>query len=67
MKKILNLLFVILIVLTACDAAITAPLASRPPAVDSVTEDPSATLIDIPLAAGYGVDGGWFELYFTNP
>jgi len=67
MKKILNLLFVILIVLTACDAAIKAPLASRPPAVDSVTEDPSATLIDIPLAAGYGVDGGWFELYFTNP
>ena len=35
--------------------------------IDSVPEKPSATLMDIPLAAGYGVDGGWFELYFTNP
>lgn len=65
MKKILNLFFVILILLTACDAATTTPL--PPPAVDSVTEEPAATLIDIPLAAGYGVDGGWIELYFTNP
>jgi phosphatidylserine/phosphatidylglycerophosphate/cardiolipin synthase-like enzyme len=27
----------------------------------------SSTLTDIPLGAGYGVDGGWFELYFTDP
>ena len=65
MKKILALLFVILILLTACNLTTATPPIS--PAVDSVTEDPSATLIDIPLAAGYGVDGGWFELYFTNP
>lgn len=67
MKKILPMFLVILILLTACDAATASPLASRPPPADSVTEEPSATLIDIPLAAGYGVDGGWFELYFTNP
>ncbi|MBM3178828.1 MAG: DUF1669 domain-containing protein [Chloroflexi bacterium] len=65
MKKILALLFVILILLSACNLTTATPPIS--PAVDSVTEDPSATLIDIPLAAGYGVDGGWFELYFTNP
>jgi phosphatidylserine/phosphatidylglycerophosphate/cardiolipin synthase-like enzyme len=27
----------------------------------------STALIEIPLGAGYGVRGPWFELYFTNP
>lgn len=67
MKKILSPLFMILILLTACNAATTTPPASLPPTVGSVTEEPLSTLTEIPLAAGYGVDGGWFELYFTNP
>ena len=65
MKKILTLLFVISTLLMACDATTAAP----PPQqiVDSASEQSSTTLKDIPFAAGYGVNGGWFELYFTNP
>jgi len=65
MKKILTLLCMAMILLTACGTARTTPLPSA--TIDSVLEKSSATLIDIPLAAGFGVDGGWFELYFTNP
>lgn len=65
MKKILIMICMAMILLTACDTARTAPPSSA--TIDSVLEKPSATLMDIPLAAGYGVDGGWFELYFTNP
>ena len=67
MKNFLTLLFVILIPLTACDSTTATPLASQPPTVDSVTEEPSSPLKDILLPAGFGVDGGWFQLYFTNP
>ncbi|MBI5823777.1 MAG: DUF1669 domain-containing protein [Chloroflexi bacterium] len=65
MKKNLTLLFVMLILLTACDSPTATP--QTPPTVDSVTEEPSTPLTEIPLPAGYGVDGGWFQLYFTNP
>ncbi len=65
MKKIFTLLFVILILLTACDSTTATPL--PPPTTDTATETPSSSLTDIPLPAGYGVDGGWFQLYFTNP
>ena len=65
MKKISTLLFVILILLTACDLATTTPL--PPPTIDSVTEQSSSSLTDISPPAGYGVDGGWYQLYFTNP
>jgi len=64
MKKNLTLLFVVLILLTACDSTTATP--QTPPITDSVPQS-SSTLTDIPLPAGYGVDGGWFELYFTNP
>ena len=65
MKKFLTLLFVVLILLTACDSTTATP--QTPPSTDSVTEEPSSPLTDILLPAGYGVDGGWFQLYFTNP
>ncbi len=65
MKKFFTLLFVILILLTACDSTTATPL--PPPTTDTATETPSSSLTDIPLPAGYGVDGGWFQLYFTNP
>jgi len=64
MKKILTLLFIFSFLLPACDATLT-PLRTY------LTPDPatasSSTLTDIPLGAGYGVDGGWFDLYFTDP
>ena len=64
MKKNFTLLFVILILLTACDSTTATP--PTPPTTDSVTQS-SPTLTDISLPTGYGVDGGWFQLYFTNP
>ena len=64
MKKILTPLFIFSIFLVACDAALT-PLPTDLTS-DSATASSSA-LTDIPLGAGYGVDGGWFELYFTDP
>lgn len=66
MKKTLLTLLILTMMLTACT-----PLTetSTPPA--DLTPDPatetSAPLTDIPLGAGYGVKGAWFELYFTNP
>ncbi|MBE0682661.1 MAG: DUF1669 domain-containing protein [Anaerolineales bacterium] len=62
MKKFFTLLF--LIILTACDSTSQAP--PTPPTTDSVTQS-SPTLTNISLPSGYGVDGGWFQLYFTNP
>jgi phosphatidylserine/phosphatidylglycerophosphate/cardiolipin synthase-like enzyme len=64
MKKIFAFLFVISILISACDATPTAP--PTPLTVVPVTETP-VSLTEIPLPAGYGVSGGWFELYFTNP
>jgi len=76
MKKTLTYLFVFLIFSAACDfstpttnpvppASVTAP-AMTSGGSDSAIEA-SLTLTEIPVAAGYGVNGGWFELYFTNP
>ena len=65
MKNKFTLLIVILILLTACDLTTATP--QTPPSTDAATETPSTPLTDIPLPAGYGVDGGWFQLYFTNP
>jgi phosphatidylserine/phosphatidylglycerophosphate/cardiolipin synthase-like enzyme len=68
MKKIFIYLFIFSIILSACDSATATDTSTppTPPPNDSATSTP-APLIDIPLGAGYGVDGGWFELYFTDP
>jgi len=64
MKKIFIYLFIFSMFITSCDS----PTSPQPP---TPTTDPdpgsSSPLTDIPLGAGYGVDGGWFELYFTDP
>ncbi|MFN3491019.1 MAG: phospholipase D-like domain-containing protein [Anaerolineales bacterium] len=62
MKKFLILILIIL--LTACDSTSTPPPTSV--TIDSGTQ-PSFTLTEIPLPAGYGYDGGWIQIYFTNP
>ncbi len=69
MKKTLIGFLTLLIFTLACNAATPEPTSApqTPPEVDSATEPPSSTLTDIPLPAGYGVKGSWFELYFTNP
>lgn len=74
MKKILFLLCLCSIVLGACDIL---PTPTDMPDEDVATqelagaEEPiTATpfqLVDIPLGAGYGTQGPWYEVYFTNP
>ncbi|MBI5951056.1 MAG: DUF1669 domain-containing protein [Chloroflexi bacterium] len=76
MKKMLIFIIVLLILMPACDfftpTANPAPPASATVPVTTTGEadpdaEPPLTLTEIPLEAGYGVGGGWFELYFTNP
>ncbi len=68
MKKTSTGLFLLLILTLACSSTIptldSAP--QTPPAPDSATElSPTLTEIDLPV--GYGFQGSWFELYFTDP
>jgi phosphatidylserine/phosphatidylglycerophosphate/cardiolipin synthase-like enzyme len=65
-NKWIALLLVVFLTL-ACDSTTATLTPLTPPAIDSVTEDPSSTLTEVQLPAGYGVKGPWFELYFTNP
>jgi phosphatidylserine/phosphatidylglycerophosphate/cardiolipin synthase-like enzyme len=65
MKKILTLLFVFLILLTACDAATPTPPTPLKPVPATETLVPLLEVIPIPV--GYGSSGGWYELYFTDP
>jgi len=76
MKKASVYIFVVLILMTACE--FSTPIENPAPpdsptasALTSAEADSAAlasiTLTEISLGAGYGVDGGWFELYFTDP
>lgn len=71
MKKLPAFVLVSFLFFTACDVPPAAPPSSgtQPTPLEpaSVSEMPEPTLEPIPLPAGYGVDGGWFELYFTDP
>lgn len=62
MKKFITLFLIIL--LTACDSNSATP--PTQPITNSATQ-PSLSLTEIQLAAGYGYNGGWIEIYFTNP
>jgi phosphatidylserine/phosphatidylglycerophosphate/cardiolipin synthase-like enzyme len=76
MKKTLTYVIVLLILTTACEFAapinsiaspnVPTPFDHTQSGADSSAKAP-ITLTDVPLGAGYGVNGGWFELYFTNP
>jgi phosphatidylserine/phosphatidylglycerophosphate/cardiolipin synthase-like enzyme len=65
MKKTLTYILAFLILMTACES-FTPTETSLPPTIDSAA-GALAPLTEIPLRVGYGVDGGWFELYFTDP
>jgi len=65
-----NCLHLILIPLALAACAPSLPATAKLPAVPTATVSanaPGPVLSDIPLRAGYGVRGPWFELYFTNP
>ncbi len=68
MKNTVFYLLAVLMVLTAC-ISVTPPPSVAPviPSGDSSASGIPTTLTEIPLGAGYGAEGGWFELYFTNP
>jgi phosphatidylserine/phosphatidylglycerophosphate/cardiolipin synthase-like enzyme len=68
MKKTFSILFILAMILSACDAlpATNTSAPPTPPTDVPVTEAP-IPLEEIPLPAAYGVRGSWFELYFTNP
>ena len=68
MKKTLTFMLAFLILMTACESVTPTVTSTPPPDLTPAPVTPtSAPLIDIPLGAGYGVKGAWFELYFTNP
>lgn len=52
-----------MILLTACDVKSAPPTQSI---VDTATQT-SFSLTEIPFASGYGYDGSWIQIYFTNP
>ena len=58
--RISPLFLSLFILLSACQPTPTETPA--PPLISNQNE-----LIEIPLDIGYGVDGGWYELYFTDP
>jgi len=72
MKKIFPLFFIFSILLSACDATPTPVNATSNDKPTQGTAEAPATevgesLTEIPLGAGYGARGPWFELYFTDP
>jgi phosphatidylserine/phosphatidylglycerophosphate/cardiolipin synthase-like enzyme len=68
MKKNLTYILALMILMTACESAAPTQASepSAPTTPDAATETP-ISLTEIPLGAGYGMDGGWYELYFTDP
>ncbi|MCE9644987.1 MAG: FAM83 family protein [Chloroflexi bacterium] len=68
MKKTIHVLMFLSMLLTACSSI---PLTVAVPVPTDPAADPASAVspapAEIPLGAGYGVDGGWYELYFTNP
>lgn len=67
MKKIVGLLFIFSILLNACNSKSAPTSVDMTDAPTESAVDVSASLAEIPLGAGYGVRGAWFELYFTDP
>lgn len=61
MKKFIT--FFLIILLSACNTTSTPP---TQPIADTESQ-PSFSLTEIPFAAGYGYDGGWIQIYFTDP
>lgn len=66
MKRPLIAFLILVILILACDSSTAVVTPQTPPLADSATEE-SASLKEVSLPAGYGVDGGWFAVYFTNP
>jgi phosphatidylserine/phosphatidylglycerophosphate/cardiolipin synthase-like enzyme len=68
MKKTTTGLFLLLILTLACSTTnLTPDSAPQTPLAPDSAAEPSTTLTEIDLPVGYGFQGSWFELYFTDP
>ncbi|MBN8656479.1 MAG: DUF1669 domain-containing protein [Anaerolineae bacterium] len=68
MKKTSTGFFLLLILTLACSTTnLTPDSAPQTPLVPDSAAEPSTTLTAIDLPVGYGFQGSWFELYFTDP
>ncbi len=65
MRKLLTLFLLSVFLFTACTPVPVETVIAEPVNVDVPSND--VELTEIPLDIGYGVDGGWYELYFTDP
>lgn len=65
MKKFLWIFLPVVMLVNGCDSVQTPPPLSAP-TTDSTPQTVSSPS-PIQLPAGYGYDGGWYQLYFTNP
>ena len=63
MRKFLAYFLLSTFLFTACTPVQT--VVAEPVNVEAPVND--VELTEIPLDIGYGVDGGWYELYFTDP
>jgi phosphatidylserine/phosphatidylglycerophosphate/cardiolipin synthase-like enzyme len=72
-KRILFLVLLFTILLSACAPTTTAPTeifpgTVEPATVEPVTDTPAPPLVDqIPVHVGYGYQGSFYEIYFTDP
>jgi phosphatidylserine/phosphatidylglycerophosphate/cardiolipin synthase-like enzyme len=70
MKRSVLLIILALVVLPACQPAQQTPTTAPPsptPAAVVTTSPADEAPVEIPLSVGHGVDGGWYQLYFTDP
>ena len=65
MRKFLAYFLLSVFLFTACTPVPVQTVVAEPVNVEAPVND--VELTEIPLDIGYGVDGGWYELYFTDP
>ena len=68
MRKLITLFLLSVFVFTACTPVPVETVVAEPlDIVDDSAPANSVELTEISMEIGYGVDGGWYELYFTDP
>ncbi len=70
MKRTVLIVIALGLALAACQpspAPATHPAATAAAPRDTASETPEKGPKNIPMGSGYGFDGGWYQLYFTDP
>ncbi len=70
MNRIALIALVVTMLLTGCQPAVPAgthPAPAVPTSLSITSATPEPSVKTIHLGSGYGVDGGWYQLYFTDP